>query len=64
MFKDPCDLDNDEINDLVELFIKYCKGKIDLNEYYDFNYYRTDPEPEAEYNEIIHTINDPDFNLF
>ncbi len=64
MFKDPSDLDDTEINDLVELFIKYCKGKTDLNDFYDFDGYRDDPEPEAEYNEIIDTINDPDFKLF
>ena len=65
MFRDSYDLSADQINDLVELFIKYCAGKIDLNEFYDFHYYRrTDPEPEAEYHVIIDTINDQDFKLF
>ena len=64
MFKDPCDLDNDEINDLVKLFIKYCAGKIDLNDFYDQDGYKDDPEPEAEYNEILDVLNDPDFTLF
>ena len=64
MYKDPADLDDDKINDLVELFIKYCSGKIDLNEFYDFDFYRNEPEPEAEYIEIINTINDNDFKLF
>ena len=64
MFRDPAYLDDDKINDLVELFIKYCSGKIDLNEFYDFDYYRNEPEPEAEYNDIINTIDDNDFTLF
>ena len=64
MFKDPSDLDDDQINNLVDVFIKYCKGKIDLNDFYDFDYYRDEPEPEAEYADIIDTINDNDFTLF
>ena len=65
MFIDPYDLDNDQIKKLVDLFINYCSKKIDLNDFYDFDFYRrTDPEPEAEYADIIDTINDNDFTLF
>ena len=64
MFKDPADLDDDQINNLVDVFIKYCKGKIDLNDFYDFDFYSDEPEPDAEYNDIIDTINDDDFKLF
>jgi hypothetical protein len=51
-------------NNLVELFIKYCSGKIDLNDFYDFDFYRDEPEPDAEYNDILDVLNDDDFKLF
>lgn len=64
MFGDPADLDDDQINNLVDVFIKYCKGKIDLNDFYDFDFYRAEPEPEAEYADIRDVLNDDDFKLF
>lgn len=64
LFKDVADLSENQISDLVDIFKQFAKGKVDLNDFYDADYYQDNPEPEAEYNEIIDTLNDPDFKLF
>ena len=64
LFKDAGELSESQISDLVDLFNQFAKGKIDLNDFYDWDYYQDNPEPEAEYNDILDAIKDEDFKLF
>ena len=64
LFKDAAELSESQISDLVDLFKQFAKDKIDLNDFYDADYYQDNPEPEAEYNDILDAIKDEDFKLF